>query len=184
LIVKHKLLTKKTMKKLKENKNDLQEEEPDIPGLSKGMNGFKVPEGYFDSLPGRIMVKAEMEKDRQSNPGRMHSMVYSTKVWIPLLAAASIIFTLFFILPESKKTEDILSQVHDTMNLNNAYDASYAGDVLVADYKIMDVFLEQLSADQEISFDNLYYTEEEISNEAIIEYLNEQEIDIDLLAEL
>jgi hypothetical protein len=151
-----------------------------IPGLDREKKLFKVPDGYFDNLPGRIeerIHEEEITKKTRSNPRTL-------TVLIPLLAAAALVVAYFLIIPFADRDKKNIVQIVDSLNPNNAFDASYTGDLLIYDYQLTDNLLTQLPADTEIDFITLDSDEEAISDEAIVEYLNDQDLDTELLAEL
>lgn len=153
-----------------------------IPGHDKSKNPFQVPEAYFEDLPGRIQERIsgqELEKIQRSS---YLTRTLIRKLAVPVLAAL-LITALYLFIPWQKTTTDTTSSLHDTLTLKADYDISYANDATISDFKVIEEYLDN-PVNQEVSL-NLGSTQlEDISEDVIIEYLNEQEIDPDLFSQL
>ena len=130
----------------------------------KSNEHFKVPDGYFDNLPGQIMDKIKASEEKPEQPG----------LWVtirPQLALAASFVALFMLaytgfklfLPE--KSANTLSESEIVATLENEIydlDESYMIDLIETDNK-------------EPVIDNARLTKEEI-----MDYLMEEGDDLDL----
>jgi hypothetical protein len=145
--------------------------------------GFKVPEGYFEELPGQIQ---SLINTPSSDPSFAHSSGHDLfgSVWIRIATAAVIIIALFLSIPLNKSGKDISSNTADTSNISAAYDASYANDATHSDYVSAIRLMEDPSEKIDESVSSITISDDGITDEDIIEYLKEQELDTDVLAQL
>ena len=70
------------------------------------------------------------------------------------------------------------------MNLTASYDASYATEAIQDEYVLMNEMLDDPDAQLNVETSSDFYESNEISDEDITDYLMDQDIDTDLLAEL
>ncbi len=166
---------------MKKPEQDISKLLNELKAKSLGLDGYKAPQGYFESLPERIMKELPGTRFQKSTP---QNNLYSSKTLIALLAAATILIFVFIYYTKPGQEALPTAAAIDTQNLKNAYDASYAGDVASNEIQLVNELLEELSSEDNISFINLEDSSNAISDEVIIEYLNSQEIDPGLLAEL
>jgi hypothetical protein len=174
----------KNMKRHMKNNKGAEEILNQAEGDARSLNPFMVPAGYFDELPGRILDKIAVDKRRPAGSWKGASIFVFRNAWISYLAAATIIIALILIIPWQRSSNKVLTEIHDTLNLNTDYDASYANDAALADYKVIEEYLGNPSNSNYKTLNFNIMDLEEIPDEAIIEYLNEQELDTELLAEL
>jgi hypothetical protein len=150
---------------------------PVLTKLRNDNQGFKVPEGYFNSLGPRITDKIK----KQENRSIIKILVPSFRkplVWIPVLSTAVVAVLLIFVVP-AKKTLTTPA-VDEWAEINMAYDASYAEEVLLAESYIYDKEIES-SVVSNPGYVTLSKNEPTIDE--ITEYLKEQEIDTDIINE-
>jgi len=150
---------------------------PVLTKLRKETQGFKVPEGYFDSLSPRIVDEIK----KQENRSIIKILVPSFRkplVWIPVLSTAVVAVLLIFVVPA--KNASTTPAVDEWAEINMAFDASYAEEVL---------FAESYAYDKEIESSVISNPGSEtfIKNEPDIDeitaYLKENEIDTDIINE-
>jgi len=173
--------------KKRTNKADIQNEKTpldEIAGLTKNNGNLKVPEGYFDLLPGRIHAAIRNDQDNSERKSKTQSLDFNYKFWIPLLAAASLVIALIVYSPFGEQKNNYKSMVNDTLNKANTYDASYASDLLADDLSTSEQLLESMPDDAEINFGYTPVEGDTLVEEAILDYLKNQELDTELLAQL
>src|SRR5664279_1132759 len=69
--------------------------------LRKEANGFKVPDGYFDSLSPRIIDRVKIPEHNSFS----HVLVSSfqrPRVWVPVMATLLVAVLLIFVVPAKK----------------------------------------------------------------------------------
>jgi hypothetical protein len=67
---------------------------------------FRAPEGYFDTLPGKISARIEQTKPRESTPVFRYALQYA----LPVVVIA-VVGILWFNQQESKGTEGLLASI-------------------------------------------------------------------------
>jgi len=171
--------------KTKEIRPVLQPEEitPPLPARQSGSEPFRVPAGYFDELPGRVQDRILTERNGKRPVTWLTRLLRTRKIWIPVLAAACILIALFISLPVNKSTRP-MAVTSDSLNLKAAYDASYAGENISADYAEIDKVLSDSWFDAKTNISFIRTNDTELSNDSIIDYLQDQEMDPELLAQL
>jgi len=155
----------------------------EISGLSKNTANLKVPEGYFDALPGRVLDAIQKDQYNSGRKDKIPSLFLKRKAWIPLLAAASLLIAYILFIPGEQKS-GISGIISDSLNQAATYDASYASDLLTEDLSISEHLLENMPEDVEISFEYTFTEGDTLVDEAILDYLENQELDTELLAQL
>jgi hypothetical protein len=121
---------------------------------------FKVPDGYFDKLPGVIQARiAEQTPARESKPYLRYALQYALPVLILGVAA------LFYLLPSSpKNTESLL--------------ASVSTEELVAYLEESEITTEELLDQFDLNAENLEAIEDEVySNFDGLEGIDELDLD-------
>jgi len=157
--------------------NETEQLSPILEKLRKEVQGFRVPDGYFDSLSPRIIDNINKRDNRQfvqvlSAPFR------KPLIWAPAMAAAVVAVFLIFVIP-AKNTST--NQVADEWTqINMAYDESYAQEALFAESNIIEKELDS-SVFNNIEIAALSQNEPSVSE--ITEYLKEHENDLDILNE-
>jgi hypothetical protein len=162
------------MKSKAENKNlltQLKEKHPQN-------DGFIVPDRYFDQLSSQISgrIKNEVKQPQKT--------ITEYRLLIPLAAAASLIlfFAIYYQNQQGRQSVQNSSSANNNA-IETAVDESYVNDLMTEDYKQAQSLLENLDED-EINFVDKPLISEDITEESILEFLNEQELDPSLLAEL
>ncbi len=165
-------------------KTDLsRQNEPDTSSLGPrpGREQFRVPEGYFEALPARVQ-----DAIREKAGGKRFIPIpafFSRKiVMIPLSLAVIVAAGLLLLLPYQQQSSGVMVTASDS--LKAAYDASYVADVQREEDLLLDSMIDNLPSHPELATPVIQLPKEEISEEAIIEYLKDQDLDIELLAEL
>ena len=149
---------------------------PFLESLKHENQGFRVPDGYFDSLSPRIVD--EIKKQGNKSFIRILIPVVRKPVfWAPLAATSVIAILLLFAIPAEKVPAVQITD--EWTELTMAYDASYAEEALLA---------ESHAIDNELEVANIDFMESapitgmnEPTDEEITKYLKEQEIDNDIL---
>jgi len=137
-------------------------------------NIYKVPEGYFDELPGRIQKRIEAEKEKSAFSS--WNLSTSLKIAAPALAIALLIFFVVFQRPEKQKTlsyDEILNEV--------------SVDEMISYLEMTDVttdeILEEVNPENmDESFDDIdkgIIMDEEIDNATLDALIDEYNIDLD-----
>ena len=168
--------------KLKQNISNQANHTEDLPPvlerLRQESSGFKVPDGYFETLSPRIVD----EINKRENRSLLTSILLLFRkpmVWSPVAAIAIVAVMLIFVIPTTK--EPAILVVDEWTELNMAFDASYAEEVMLA---------ESIAVDNELLKTDLTYIETESfstlnepTDEEITKFLEEQETDTDILNE-
>jgi len=139
-------------------------------------NGYKVPDGYFDSLGSRITDRIILEENKAFKKSQI-PVFRKPALWAPLLATSIVAVLLVFVIP-AKKTATIPA-TDEWNEINMAYDASYAQEVLFTESNSMDFELE--NAVISLSESNTSKGINEITDDEITDYLKDQELDLDML---
>lgn len=141
-------------------------------------NGLKVPVGYFDVLgPGIIDRIKEQENKALS---KSHVPAFRKPfVWAPVLAIAIVAVLFIFIIPAKKTIPPTTTD--EWIELNMAYDDSYAEEALLAESYTIENELELSEID--ISKPASATDVSELTDEEITEYLINQDIDPDFITE-
>ena len=141
-------------------------------------DGFIVPERYFDQLASQISerIKNGEKKSKKAITGY--------RLFIPLAAAASVIlvFAIYYLNQQGSQSVQNSSSANNNA-IETAVDESYVNDLMTEDYNQAQTLIENLDED-EINFVDKPLISEDITEESIMEFLNEQELDPSLLAEL
>lgn len=158
--------------------NDTENLPPVLEKLRQESSGFKVPDGYFETLSPRIVD----EINKRKNNSILTSILLLFRkplVWSPVAAIAVVAVMLIFMIPAKK--EPAVLVVDEWTELNMAFDASYAEEVMLAESIIVDSELEKtdLTYLETASFSTL----DEPTDEEITKFLEEQETDTDILNE-
>lgn len=168
--------------KLKQNisdqTNDTELLSPFMERLRQDGNGFKVPDGYFDSLSPRIVDEIKKQENRSISraiiPQYRKPLVWRSIMAVMVFAAMIISFILV------KKDSTVLPATDEWTELNMAYDASYAEEALLAESNTIETEL----ASSEINNKELIsFTQKEPTIDEITEYLKEHETNTDILNE-
>lgn len=158
--------------------NETEQLSPVLEKLRQENQGFKVPDGYFDSLSPRI-VDCIQKQENKSFINTLVNAFGKPLVWAPALASVTVVLFLVFAVP-SKKTS--IPQITDEWTeINMAYDESYAEEIYLAESNIIDEEMENTDANYITSAS--FTTNSEPTINEITEYLKEQEIDTDILNE-
>jgi hypothetical protein len=151
---------------------------PRLESLRNEESGYKVPDGYFDTLNPRIIDRiTEKENIVSSKSGIL--VFRKPVVWAPVMAVAIAAVLLIFIVPS--KNNQIIPAYDEVADINMAYDASYAEEVLLAESyshdKEIELAVEAVPVTTSIS-ENSDLTEDEIE-----EYLKDQDMEIETITE-
>jgi hypothetical protein len=147
-----------------------------LPGsLRKDRNNLKVPDGYFDSLNPMIVEGIK----KQENKAIINlSLIRKPLIWAPMLAASVVALLLVLTIPV--KQASTIPLTDEWAEINMAYDASYAEEVLLAESFSMENEIENTdgtSISASLSGSN------EATDEEITEYLKDQELDIEIITD-
>lgn len=140
--------------------------------------GYKVPDGYFDSLDSRIVDRIH-KQEKMFFHKTLVPAFRKPLIWAPVVASVVVILFLVLRVP-TEKTSTI--QVNDEWTeLNRAYDESYAEEIFLAESNIIDE--EMQSNDVNYIATTSVSTKNEPTLEEITEYLKDQDLDTDILNE-
>ena len=157
--------------------NETEQFSPVLEKMRHGTQGFKVPDGYFDSLSPRIVESIK----KQENSSFLKALVPTfgkPVVWAPVMATVIVAVLLIFVVPGKK--DSTIPVADEWTELNMAYDESYAEEVLLAESTAIDKELENTVL-SDIETISLALNEPTIDE--ITQYLEEQETDTDILNE-
>jgi hypothetical protein len=151
---------------------------PQLESLRHNESGYKVPVGYFDALSPRIIDRIN-EKDNKVLSKSGILVFRKPVVWAPLMAVAVAAVLLIFIVPPKKN--QIIPVYDELADINMAYDASYAEEVLLAESynhdKEIEIAVNAIPVTTSVS-ESSDLTEDEIE-----EYLKDQDIEIEIITE-
>jgi hypothetical protein len=165
--------------KLKHNiSNDTEALSSVLQELKKEANGFRVPDGYFDSLSPRIVDRINTQH-HASFSNVLVSSFRKPRVWAPVMATLLVAVLLIFVVPAKKAST--VPATDEWTELNMAYDASYAEEAILAESHTIDKELENkdINYSEPVSLNG----KNEPTAEEIAKYLKEHEFDADLLNE-
>lgn len=157
--------------------NETEQLPPILAELKKEAGGFKVPEGYFDSLNVRI-VDSINKKVNRSFLMILIAAFRKPLVWVPSMATVTVAVLLIFVVPLKKPST--IQVADEWVQIHMAYDESYAQEALLAESSTIDKELEN-SVNNNIGTEAL--NRKEPSLEEIKEYLKEHENEMDLINE-
>lgn len=146
--------------------------------------GFKVPEGYFDSLSERLR---EQITNAEAKPAQQrYSLGYQAlrPVIIPLAIVAAVLIAAFFFLPGKKAEQQAIN--NDSLQPASIYDydESYAREAIAFEEATLSEEVENSDDDLGLVLSLSAATDTTLSETDIIDYLDQIEIDPELLAEL
>jgi hypothetical protein len=149
----------------------------------KGNDAFKVPEVYFDTLPLRIRDKISAENATRYSFTWFRKQFASRWVWVPALSVSMLLLAIYTWMPENNNNVSYAA-IGDTLNLNQAVDASYAGEAIFDEYVAVYKILESSESESQevVSFVSTY--DDDITDEEIVEYLNNQQLDAEVLSQI
>ena len=157
--------------------NETEQLSPVLEKLRQDVQGFKVPDGYFDALSPRIADS--VNKQDRSFVKTLLPTLRKPLVWAPAMASVVVVLLLVFAVP-SKKASTI-QVIDEWAELNMAYDESYAAEVYLSESSIIDNELEKKDANY-IAAASVSAKSDPTLDE-ITEYLKDQDIDTDILNE-
>jgi hypothetical protein len=168
----------KVKQNISDQSSNSEQPSPVLEKLRHEVSAFKVPDGYFDSLSPRIVDRIKKQENRSLLkaviPQFSNRSVWRSAMAVMIFAALIVSYILV------KKDTAALPDTDEWAQINMAYDASYAEDVLLAESLAFDKELETTDMSK---IDNTEITHSEPSAEEILNYLKEQEIDTDILTE-
>jgi hypothetical protein len=151
---------------------------PQLESLRREESGYKVPDGYFDALSPRIIDRIN-EKDHKVLSKSGILVFRKPVVWAPIMVVAIAAVLLIFIVPS--QNNQIIPAYDELADINMAYDASYAEEVLLAESysrdKEIEVAVSTIPATTTINENS------DLSEDLIEEYLKDQDIEIEILIE-
>lgn len=166
----------KTKQNIANQNNGVERLPSSLETLKHEVQGFKVPDGYFDSLGSRI-GDAIIKQENRSFYKALVPKLQKPLVWAPLTATAVVAVLLLFLIPT--KNEKAIQVDNEWMEVNMAYDASYAEEALFAESSLLETEISNAGISNIEFASNT--TANELSDYEITEYLKTQEIDSDIL---
>ena len=168
----------KTKQNISNQTNNPEQLSPLLEQLRKEVSGFKVPDGYFDSLSPRIVDAINSQQHSSLNNVRV-PIYRKPWVWAPSLATVVVAALLIFVVPAKKST--VIPVNDEWTEINMAYDPSYAHEAMFLETSNIEKGLENNAIDFTKS---TYLTgQNEPSQEEIAKFLKEHEYDASLLNE-
>jgi hypothetical protein len=166
-----------TMKQIiSDQTNKTEQLSPVLEKLRQADQGFKVPDGYFNSLSPRIVESIK----KQENSSFLKIVVPSFSkpvVWAPVMATVIVAVLLIFVVPGKK--DSTLPVADEWTQINMAYDASYAEEALLAESNFIENYIENKGIRYVASAS--LTTANEPTVDEITDYLKEHEIEMDIL---
>jgi hypothetical protein len=168
---------------IKTSRNQTDEHLLHLPPHKGSEEPFRVPDNYFDSLTSRIQDRISARQSRVSVLSSMSTILVKKKVWIPVIACVLILLSVFILYPgKSSQNQGYISKTDTVAVKANDINGAYA---LETQYIEIEKALEQIKKLPVSHIDeSVVKLPDEIKNEDIIKYLNEEEIDPNLLADL
>jgi hypothetical protein len=168
---------------IKTNKDLMEEPKLHLPSTMGGAEPFKVPDHYFDSLTSRIQDRISANEKKKFVYSNFLRGFLQKKIWIPSMAGVVLLFVVILMNTERNiSTQNQISKTDSVIIKNSDLNNSYALEVqYIEAAKVLEQI--ELLPLNEISLGNLTLPDE-IKNEDIRKYLNEEEIDPTLLADL
>jgi hypothetical protein len=160
---------------------------PDIPGLSE--NPFRVPDGYFEALPGRIRDRITMEQNQDNIRPISRRLFFRVAATIVLAVAVGWVLSMF-LLPSRTVEEQTVSALDYLEQEVAAYTLSDDDEIMVS---VTAAAEEQAMAEDAGTESTLFYyagsgsgsgINDTIAHEDILEYLEEAYSYTDLLTDL
>lgn len=151
---------------------------PLLESLKTETQGYKVPDGYFDSLNSRI---ADKIKNRETSSFLRTSVPVNRKpiLWVSVSATMLVAVVLIFVIHANKET--VIPALDEWTEINMAYDPSYAEEALMAESNIIE---SELMETDNRSIESVVLSDvNEPTDEEITEYLKTQELDTEILIE-
>lgn len=147
-------------------------------------DGYKTPDGYFDLLSERL--REQIAKSENKPAQRWYSLGHQAlkPVMIPLALLAAVLIAIFLFLPGKKSEQQALN--NDTLQPASIYDydESYAREAIAFEDASLSDAVENTGDDLGYILSISAANDTTLCETDIIEYLNDQEIDPELLAEL
>jgi len=168
----------KLQKNISNQTNDPDQLPKVLEELRKEESGFKVPDGYFDSLSARIVDRINNQQ-RTTLTNVLISFFRKPLVWAPSVATFVVAVLLIFVVPTKKDTA--IPATDEWTEINMAYDPSYAHEALLFETHNIENGLETNAIDFSKSADMT--GKNEPTKEEIAKFLKEHEFDAELLNE-
>ena len=143
--------------------------------LNNNKNIYKVPDGYFDELPGRIQKRIELEKARSGSFSWSFPSVM--KIAAPALAVVLLIVAVIIQKPNDVETTESYTELLDQVDVNE----------MVAYLELTDITSEEILEEIDVEtlddnfgdLDNEILIEENIDDATIDALIDKYEIDLD-----
>ena len=151
---------------------------PVLEKLRKEVGGFKVPEGYFDSLSPRIVDGIKKQENRSILraiiPHYRKPLIWRSVMAVMVFTAMIISFIVV------KKDSTVVPVTDEWTQIFMAYDVSYAEEALLAESNTID---KELTSSTLGKNESVTFAKKEPTADEIKEYLKEHEIDTEILNE-
>lgn len=147
--------------------------------LTSATEPFLVPEGYFDELPKRVLDK--ISEDQKTLPKSINLL---KQAWIPLALAASVALFILIKQPSTLQNNSGLSDTIAVTSHSDDYDPTYAEEALmIEESSITENDEAQIDFNSmSIALNNSDTTD--ITTDEMIQYLLDENYDIDLITDL
>lgn len=140
--------------------------------------GFKVPEGYFDSLNSRI-VDTITNREKISSTKYFLQSFHKPLIWAPALAVLLIGIVIIFTIPLKSKAP--VPVADEWTEINMAYDASYAAEAILSESHLLDNAVEI----EDVNYkDHSFLSGKNTpSKEEITKFIQDHDLETELLIE-
>ncbi len=168
---------------MKNKKNEHINFEDSIPELNKikKENPFAVPEGYFDSLPTSIQEKIESHSHKLSIFEQILTLFKQPKYSVTaVLTIAILIVVMFVFIKPSEKETPFFSDITIDDIINEYPEFIYDLD----ESTIIEILYAENGQDTYDFFENDIYTDTTITDDDIIEYLEDENVETELIYNL
>lgn len=161
---------------------DKQDEESWLPGKAGRITPFKVPEGYFETLPSKITDRISVQT-KSTLSDRIMSLLYKPQYSVSLLLVLfAVVFTFFRISSDPLTVENITNTevVIDSTILNDSYFIAQFDESEIIGYLLDESDIAEYSSEEDVK--TQVWSDTGISKNVIIEYLLENnDIESELL---
>ncbi|HOW30390.1 MAG TPA: hypothetical protein PLP88_02385 [Bacteroidales bacterium] len=145
---------------------------------------LKTPPSYFDTLPSRIQDRIAMNDKRPVFTWISNTYRTTRPVLIPVSLVAAILIVTSILLPIQKKENAVATTDTTSSTGVYEYDASYAHEVIAFEEADVAEEIENSEYDLGTTLGQTSGNDTTLSQSEIIDYLNQNEIEPELLAEL
>lgn len=163
---------------------NIEDEEKQFRNKYPPAQNFRVPSGYFEKLSLLLDERIASDERKPVISWAASALKKHSRIWIPLSAAAVVIIGLIIFLPVNNTQRQVANIPADSSCNILDLDESYAHEAVVYEDAKLNLELEDSDQDVGLSLSQPSDSDTTLTDSDIIDYLSQQEIDPDLLAEL